>query len=108
MLTIVHVNAEQGNGRLTQQLFRLAATVILILFLYHGHDWARKVLVLLYSVAGILALAVLRSGAPIPNPIAIALCILMSIGYLACAAVLRHSSSIRDFMSSQRALRAGP
>jgi hypothetical protein len=103
VFTIVCSNAAQGDRRLPTQLFRLAATVILAVFLYNGHAWARKVMAFLCGAGGLLALAALRVGVHAPIPFTLAYLGAMGVGYIACYVALVNSSSVRSFMSNQRA-----
>ncbi len=100
LFTIATFMLAQGSMRASQQLTRLALTVMLCVFLLRGAAWARWTSAALFFVGGLLSLGAAFTLLSTPSNA----WVMVGIGaiYLYCAGVLITSRSVSAFFSGAR------
>jgi hypothetical protein len=104
VVTIIVYIVRLGPGQITQQLGRLAVTLVLGFFLLQGRAWARWLL-LAFLLAGLwVALGIiLRPGAFAGEHLTVTLPLLvMYVGYAVIARGLIYSDDVRAFFRAHR------
>ena len=100
VLSIFAYNVRLGPGHILQQIFRFLFTIGLCVFLYRGANWARWVVGILLSMAGVLA--VLGGIALLLKARAGFLLIVMGMVYLASAVALFFIPAVRAYFNLRK------
>jgi hypothetical protein len=81
-------------GKSFQQIVRFVLTVLIMIFIFKGKEWARTLFTVLFSVAVMIAVVSLFSSLPLAGKIPM---LVMSIVYSIAVYHLNFSDSFREY-----------